>query len=85
MKKKIIIYKNLEDYNSSYASYCNEFGKIGMIILDRIEKVYDFNFKDFDLVISHNFSREEKEILSRKILKDSRIEKTTTRLLHKEK
>ena len=83
MNKKIVVYKSLEDYNKSFELLKKEYKNLQMTIVDDVKKVKDFSFKDYDLVISYNFNREEKKILSDKFKFDSRRTDMERRLLHK--
>lgn len=82
--RKIIIYKSIEDADKHYKEATELHKGINMLVIQYIEKIHDLNFKDYGLVVSYRFSPEEKTILSKKIISDSRIAKTETRLLHLE-
>ena len=83
MNKKIVVYKSLEDYNKSFELLKKENKNLQMTIVDNVEKVNDFSFKDYELVISYNFNNLEKRILSEKFRLDSRKTNIERRLLHK--
>ena len=83
MNKQIVIYKSLEDYNNSFELLKKENKNLQMTIVDNVEKVKDFSFKDYDLVISYNFNMEEKRILSEKYRFDSRKTNMERTLLHR--
>lgn len=83
MNKQIVIYKSLEDYNNSFELLKKENKNLQMTIVDNVEKVKDFSFKDYDLVISYNFNMEEKRILSEKFRFDSRKTNMERTLLHR--
>lgn len=83
MNKQIVIYKSLEDYNNSFELFKKENKNLQMTIVDTVEKVKDFSFKDYDLVISYNFNMEEKRILSEKFRFDSRKTNMERTLLHR--
>ena len=83
MNKQIVIYKSLEDYNNSFELLKKENKNLQMTIVDNVEKVKDFSFKDYDLVISYNFNKEEKRILSEKYRFDSRKTNMERTLLHR--
>lgn len=83
MNKQIVIYKSLEDYNNSFELLKKENKNLQMTIVDTVEKVKDFSFKDYDLVISYNFNMEEKRILSEKFRFDSRKTNMERTLLHR--
>ena len=83
MNKQIVIYKSLEDYNNSFELFKKKNKNLQMTIVDTVEKVKDFSFKDYDLVISYNFNMEEKRILSEKFRFDSRKTNMERTLLHR--
>ena len=83
MNKHIVIYKSLEDYNNSFELLKKENKNLQMTIVDNVEKVKDFSFKDYDLVISYNFNNLEKRILSEKYRFDSRKTNMERTLLHR--
>lgn len=83
MNKQIVIYKSLEDYNNSFELLKKENKNLQMTIVDNVEKVKDFSFKDYDLVISYNFNNLEKRILSEKYRFDSRKTNMERTLLHR--
>lgn len=83
MNKQIVIYKSLEDYNNSFELLKKENKNLQMTIVDTVEKVKDFSFKDYDLVISYNFNNLEKRILSEKFRFDSRKTNMERTLLHR--
>ena len=83
MNKQIVIYKSLEDYNNSFELLKKENKNLQMTIVDNVEKVKDFSFKDYDLVISYNFNNLEKRILSEKFRFDSRKTNMERTLLHR--
>ena len=83
MNKQIVIYKSLEDYNNSFELLKKENKNLQMTIVDSVEKVKDFSFKDYDLIISYNFNMEEKRILSEKFRFDSRKTNMERTLLHR--
>lgn len=82
MFKEIILYKDLNDANNHFMNFKKENPNMNMIVLEYINKINDFNFKDYGLIVSYRFNIKEKDLLSRKIKKDARKEKRVILLRH---
>lgn len=81
--KQIVIYKDINDYKETYSTYREEFDNIYMVIVQNVNKIDDFSFKDYCLIITHNFNKEDKEILSKIIKKDTRVHKNELKVIHR--
>lgn len=81
--KRIILYKDVEDYKSTFKQYRETYGVLNVTILESTNKINDFSFNGYELIITHNFNNEDKEILTNALLKDTRIHKNEINVLHK--
>lgn len=82
MGKKIIIYKSLDDYNNTYEELKKIHNDLQVVIVDRVEKVGNFSFVDYSYIITYNFNRFEKVILSDKVKIDSRKSNLQIQIQH---
>lgn len=82
MGRKIIIYKNIDDYNNTFDELRKKYSGLQMLIVDKAEKVGNFSFIDYSLIITYNFNRFEKVILSDKVKIDSRKSNLQIQIQH---
>lgn len=81
--KRIVLYKDVEDYKSTFKTYREAYGVLNVTILESTNKIYDFSFKGYELIITHNFNNKDKQILTDVLLKDTRIHKSEINVIHK--